>query len=40
VTEITQYVWFDLVRTRAERAYLTAHLADLDRILGLEGAPP
>jgi hypothetical protein len=37
VVEVAQYVWFDLVRTRAEHAYLTTHLADLDRLLGPEG---
>jgi hypothetical protein len=34
VAEYADYVWFDLVRTRAEHAYLSAHVADLDRLLG------
>jgi hypothetical protein len=36
VAELAQYVWFDLVRTEAEHAFLTAHVADLDRMLGKE----
>lgn len=36
VVEVAQYVWFDLVRLRAEHAYLTTHVADLDRLLGPE----
>jgi hypothetical protein len=38
VAEAAQVVWFDVVRMRAEDAYLTAHLADLDRLLGPQGA--
>ena len=34
VAEVAQIVWFDLVRTRAEHAYLAVHVADLDRLLG------
>jgi hypothetical protein len=40
VAEVAQYVWFDLVRTQAEHAYLAAHLADLDRLLGSEKGEP
>jgi hypothetical protein len=40
VAEIAQSLWFDLVRVRAEHAYVAAHLADLDRILGPVGRPP
>jgi hypothetical protein len=40
VTEIAQSLWFDLVRVRAEHAYVAAHLADLDRILGPDGQQP
>jgi hypothetical protein len=36
VAEYANYMWFDLVRTRAEHAYLSAHVADLDRLLGPE----
>ena len=35
---IAQTVWFDLVRMRAEHAYLAAHVAALATILG-EAAP-
>jgi hypothetical protein len=34
VDEIEQTLWFDLVRARADQAYVTAHFADMDRILG------
>jgi hypothetical protein len=34
VAEVAVVVWFDLIRTRAEDAYLAAHVADLDRLLG------
>jgi hypothetical protein len=34
VAVVAQYMWFDLVKARAENAYLTVHLADLDRLLG------
>jgi hypothetical protein len=40
VADVAQVVWFDLVRMRAENAYLVAHLADLDRLLGPEGPTP
>jgi hypothetical protein len=35
VADYAQYVWFDLVRTRAEYAYLDAHVADLRDLLGM-----
>jgi len=38
VAEYADVVWFDLVRTRAEHAYLEAHVADLDRLLGKEAS--
>jgi hypothetical protein len=34
VAEYAQYLWFDLIRTRADHAYLEAHVADLERLLG------
>jgi hypothetical protein len=40
VAEIAQSLWFDLVHVRAEHAYVAAHLADLDRILGRDGRQP
>jgi hypothetical protein len=36
VAEVAQYVWFDLVRTQADHAFLAANVADLDRLLGKE----
>jgi hypothetical protein len=40
VAELAQYMWFDLVRVRAEHVYAAAHLADLDRVLGQDGERP
>jgi hypothetical protein len=34
VQEYAQYVWFDLINTRADHAYYEAHVADLDRLIG------
>ena len=34
VARYADLVWFDLVRTRAEHAYLSTHVADMDRLLG------
>jgi hypothetical protein len=34
VAEYAQYLWFDLIRTRADAAYLETHVADLGRLLG------
>ena len=40
VAEYAQYMWFDLVRTRANHAYFQAHVADLERLLGPEKDAP
>ena len=39
VQEYAQFVWFDLVSTRADHAFFEAHVRDLDRLLGRGSAP-
>jgi hypothetical protein len=34
VKGFVNFVWFELVKARAERAYLTEHVRELSRLIG------